>query len=152
MAITLQLVWGNKQRFTELTEECVKAACQYPYGWEVRVNYADGDRIYNEFLLFKEEPDFKTLETAVLERQKQVEDRVAMEAAEMAAMMAGPEPVVDAAKVEIYKDLCTFQKELEKVDVKLSAQFVTVMDKYYGSLNSKEVEQATALIAAEEKP
>lgn len=41
----LDLIWGNRQRFTELTEECMKTAVQRPWGYEIRADFIDDKRI-----------------------------------------------------------------------------------------------------------
>ena len=81
--LTAQPVWGSVQR---------------PWGWEVRVDFADDEgRIHNEVLTFPVEPPARELDAAVAVRLALVERRLAAEA------LVVPEPTREelVAKVAV---------------------------------------------------
>ena len=79
MAIKTKLIWKKIER---------------PWGYEVRVDFEDDGKTYNEVLTFFKDPDDKSVDLEIASRMKVVENRIAFEAIEASKLPI--DPIFDA--------------------------------------------------------
>lgn len=103
-----------------------------PWGFEVRLDFEDNKRIFNEVYTSKEKPDQKVLDAYVAETIKRLEAQVAAEA------LAPKEPDKPSAPElkDIYTRLVTVQKST--TDTAAKSSLTAVIDIAYNAMSAAD--------------